>query len=118
MPLHLVMEGFHKGSMGELGGTCRFTVRNVNIWMNAMYEKLAQINTEKKTQEDARRRDEESVAYKKSQINSCLYAAAYYWKISHCPMSDKEYDRLTLDKIVDALKKGYSTKELKPAMIL
>lgn len=118
MPFNLVMEGFYRGSMGELGGTTRFTVRNVCTWMNVMYEKLAQINTAKKTMEDAERRKEGTKAYKQSQKQSALYGSAYYWKISHCPMSDTQYDRLTLDKIVEAIKKGYSLKELEPNMIL
>jgi hypothetical protein len=33
-------------------------------------------------------------------------------------MPDKDYDRLTLDKIVEAFEKGYTFNELTPSMIL
>jgi hypothetical protein len=121
MPFHLVIEGFHKGSMGELGGTTRFTVRNVNTWMNAMYDKLAQINMEKKTKEDAERRAAESAAFKSRQKTANLYGAAMYRKIewAHAGLlSSAEYDRLTLDKIVARMQEGFSIKELTPSMIL
>jgi hypothetical protein len=118
MPFHLVCEGFTRGSMGELGGTTKFSVRNVCTWMYAMFEKLTQINTEKKSREDAERRRSEAAEFKLTQKRSSLFGAAMYWKISHCPMSDSDYDRLTLDKIVEAFKTGYTAKELQPSMIL
>jgi hypothetical protein len=121
MPFHLVCEGFQKGAMGELGGTTRFTVRNVNTWMKAMYEKLAQVNMEKQTKLDAQRRAEESKLFKQLQHRNNLYGAAMYRKIEWCYaglLSSDDYDRLTLDKIVEAMQKGYSLKELNPEMIL
>lgn len=122
MPFHLVCEGFHRGSMGELGGTTRFTVRNVNTWMNAMYEKLAQINIARATKEDAERRAAEARAFKHHQKASSIYATAMGRKIdwfqASGPESSAEYDRCSLDKIVEAIKKGYSVDELKPSMIL
>lgn len=121
MPFHLVCEGFQKGAMGELGGTTRFTVRNVNTWMRAMYEKLAQVNMENQTKMDAQRRAEESKLFKQSQHRNNLYGAAMFRKIEWCYaglLSSEDYDRLTLDKIVEAMGKGYSIKELTPEMIL
>jgi hypothetical protein len=121
MPLYLVIEGFTKGSLGELGGTTRFTVRNVAVWMNAMYERLAQINQEKKTKEDSDRRAAETLAFKRQQRTASMYGAAMYRKIEWCyagAVSSAEYDRLTLDKIVEAMQRGYSIKELQPSMIL
>ena len=121
MPFHLVCEGFQKGAMGELGGTTRFTVRNVNTWMRAMNDKLAQINMEKKTKEDAERRAQEEKAYKQRQKTNSLYGAAMFRKIEWCYsglLSSEDYDRLTLDKIVKAVQKGYKINELRPEMIL
>jgi hypothetical protein len=118
MPFHLVCEGFQKGSMGELGGTTRFTVRNVNTWMKAMNDKRMLLETERKTKEDARIRAEEAASYKRLQRSIGIYGTACYWKVAHSPLSDEEYDRLTLDKIVEAFKKGYSFKELTPSLIL
>lgn len=121
MPLYLVMEGFTKGAMGELGGTTRFTVRNVCVWMNAMYERMTQINAERKTKEDSLRRAEETKAFLKRQKTASLYGAAMYRKIewAHAGLlSSSSYDRISLDKIVEAMQKGYSLKELQPDMIL
>lgn len=121
MPFRLVMEGFTRGSMGELGGTTKFTVRNAYIWMNTMYEKLALINTEQKTKEDAERRTYDERSFRKLQERSNLYGAALYRKMEWCAagvVSSSEYDRLTLDKIVATIQKGYSIKELLPSMIL
>jgi len=121
MPFHLVMEGFHKGSMGELGGTTRFTVRNVAVWMNAMYEKLALLTQERKTKEDSERRAAESAAFKSRQKTSNLYGAAMYRKMEWAQaglISSAEYDRLTLDKIVARMQEGFSINKLIPAMIL
>jgi hypothetical protein len=120
MPFHLVCEGFQKGAMGELGGTTRFTVRNVNIWMLAMKDKCARLNIEKKSREDQELRAQEEKAFKQNQRISALYGAALYRKIEWCYsglVSSEEYDRLSLDKIVEALQKGYKIDELIPEMI-
>jgi hypothetical protein len=121
MPFHLVVEGFAKGSMGELGGTTRFTVRNVCTWMNAMYEKLAQINIEIKSKEDAARRAAEALEFKNRKKTANLYGAAMFRKIEWCQaglISSAEYDRLTLDKIVARMQEGFPLAELTPSMIL
>ena len=118
MPLSLIAEAYTKGSLGELGGTTRFTVRNVYIWLAAMDEKCRRLNQEKQSKLDSDKRAEEEKAYKKTQKRNSLYGTAFYWKVSHCPMSDSEYDRLSLDKIVEAFEKGYSFRELQPGMIL
>jgi hypothetical protein len=121
MPFHLVCEGFQKGAMGELGGTTRFTVRNVNTWMRAMNDKLAQINVERKTKEDAERRSQEEKAFRQAKRINNLYGAAMYRKIEWAyagALSSEDYDRCTLDKIVEAIQKGYSIKDLQPSMIL
>jgi hypothetical protein len=120
MPFHLVCEGFQKGAMGELGGTTRFTVRNVNTWMRAMNEKLTTLNMEKKTKEDAERRAQDEKAFRQRQRINSLYGSAMYRKIEWCYsglLSSEDYDRLTLDKIVEAVNKGYSIHELTPEMI-
>jgi len=117
MPFHLVMEGFTRGAMGELGGTTRFTVRNVCTWMNAMFEKHTILQVEQVSKTDSRRRADEERSFRMQQKNSTIYGVALHWKIAHCPMPDELYDRLTLDAIVAAFKKGYSFTELKPEMI-
>jgi hypothetical protein len=89
--------------------------------MRAMHEKLGQVNMEKQTKIDAERRAEEARSFKLHQKTNNLYGAAEYRKIEWCQaglVSSAEYDRLTLDKIVEAMNKGYSIKELTPSMIL
>lgn len=122
MPFYLVCEGFTRGSLGELGGTTRFTVRNVCTWMAAMYEKLAVINMEKKTKEDAERRAFEAKSFKQNQKESNIYGAAMVVKMKWFTGAGQEasdaYDRCSLVKIVEMVHKGYTLNELKPEMIL
>jgi hypothetical protein len=118
LPFNLVAEAFTRGSLGEIGGTTRFTVRNIYIWLTAVDEKNQRLSQESQTRLDSEKRATEEKVFKQSQKRSSLYASAFYWKISHCPLLDKDYDRLTLDKIVEAFQKGYTFRELTPSMIL
>jgi hypothetical protein len=122
MPFYLVCEGFSRGSIGELGGTTRFTVRNVYTWMNAMHDKLALINIETKNKQDAERRAAESKDFRQHQKGSNLFAAAMSkkmeWRESGVITTEADYDRYPLFKIVELIKKGYTIKEIQPSMIL
>jgi hypothetical protein len=118
MKLHVIAEAFHKGSLGELGGTSRFGLRNVNVWLSSQKEKHLKLITEEKSKIDDSRKKNEETAFRQSQQRSNKYGSALYWKISFCPMSAQEYDRLSLDKIVAMMEKGYKLRELTPEMIL
>jgi hypothetical protein len=122
LPLYLVGEAFTTGSLGELGGTTRFTVRNVCIWLNAMHEKLAVINQERMAKEDAERRAASEKAFRMQKKDINLYGAAMArkmeWFQGTGPQSGADYDRCTLDKIVELIRKGYSLREINPSMIL
>lgn len=118
IPLSLVAEAYTRGSLGELGGTTRFTVRNVYTWLNSIEEKNQRLYQETQSKIDDQKRADNERHFRLGQKRSALFAAAFYWKISHCPMPDKDYDRLSLDKIVEAIEKGYTFNELTPAMIL
>jgi hypothetical protein len=118
IPLNLVAEAYTKGSLGELGGTTRFTVRNVYTWLNAIEEKNQRLYQEIQSKIDDDRRAQDERKFRLGQNRSALFASAFYWKISHCPLNDKDYDRLTLEKIVEAFEKGYTFDELTPSMIL
>jgi hypothetical protein len=117
LSLNLVAEAYTRGSLGELGGTTRFTVRNVYIWLNSIDEKSQRLYQETQSKIDDQKRAENERIFRQGQKRSSLYASAFYWKISHCPMPGADYDRLTLDKIVAAVERGYSFKELNPSMI-
>jgi hypothetical protein len=121
MPFHLVCEGFQRGAMGELGGTTRFTVRNVNVWMKGMYEKHSVLTTVQHSKEDQRKKAEELASYRRQQKISTLYGEAFYRKMEWCHkylITSEQYDRLTLDKIVAKMQEGFTAKELEPSMIL
>jgi hypothetical protein len=121
MPFSLIAEAYTKGALGELGGTTRFTVRNVYTWLNAMEEKYQRLYQEMQTKTDAERRAAEEKKFMSTQKRSNIYGAAMYRKIEWCHdglLTSSQYDILTLDKIVAAVEMGYSLKELKPSMIL
>lgn len=116
--LKSVAEAYSRGSLGELGGTTRFTIRNIFIWISAIEEKERTLFQQSQSKIDDKARAENERAFKMHQKNSSLYGMALYWKIGHCPMPDKTYDRLTLDLIVGMVNKGYKLRELTPSMIL
>jgi hypothetical protein len=118
IPLYLIAEAYTRGSLGELGGTTRFTVRNVYTWLSNIEEKNQRLYQETQSKIDDQKRADNERHFRQGQNRSSLFAAAFYWKVSNCPMPDKDYDRLTLDKIVEAFEKGYTFNELTPSMIL
>jgi len=120
-PIHIVAEAFNKGSLGELGGTTKLTIRNINIWLVAMNERMIQVIAEKKSREDSIRRTQELALFKSQQKNSNLYGQALFRKIEWAYagiLSSREYDRCTLDKIVEKMNQGYRASEITPSMIL
>lgn len=117
LPLHLVAEAFTKGLLGELGGTTRFTVRNVVIWFNQMNDRMAQIEAERKSREDHARRKSAEDVFKITQDRSSLFGAACLLKASW-QLKDPDYDLCTLDKIVDLIERGYKLSEIHPSMLL
>ena len=117
LPLHLVSEAFTKGALGELGGTTRFTVRNVVTWLNQMNDRMAQIEAERKTREDDARRKSMENGFKMTKERSSLYGTACLLKASW-HLQDPEYDLCTLDKIVHLLELGYKPEHIHPSMML
>lgn len=121
MPLHLIIETFHKGSAGELGGTTRFGLRNVNIWLFSAKDKYIKLISENKSREADRIKVEEERSYKQIKNRASRFGEAFYRKIEWCQaglLSPDDYDRCTLDKIVDMLNQGHSARDLMPKHIL
>ena len=59
VPLKLIGEAYTRGSLGELGGTTRFTIRNVYIWLSQIEEKNQRLFLEEQSKkEDEKRRSE------------------------------------------------------------
>jgi hypothetical protein len=120
LPLNLVAEAFTRGSLGELGGTTRFMVRNIYIWLTSIEDKNQRLFQENQSKIDDKRKAEDENNFLFQRRYSEKYGAAMLRKIEWCHaglVNDKEYDRLSLDKIVEAMNKGYELKELIPEMI-
>lgn len=118
LPLHLVSEAYTRGSLGELGGTTRFTLRNIYTWLSNIEEKNQRLFQMDQSRKDSEQRKAEEYAFRASQKRNTLYGAAFHWKISQCPMPDMTYDLLTLDKIVEAMDQGYDLRTLSPDDII
>jgi hypothetical protein len=121
LPLFLIGEAFTKGAMGDLGGTTKFTARNVCIWLNQMDERLKVIRTEQKTKEDNRLREAEERSFRHTRNSDNLFGQAYWLKIGwYCAgaIRGEDLDLYTLDAIVQKLREGHTQKTLKPSMIL
>lgn len=119
LTLDLVSEAYTRGSLGELGGTTRFTVRNVYIWLSAIEEKNQRLYQDKVSRLDSEKRAAEEKAFKSQQKRSNMYGSAMMWKIGYAKqLSSRDYDQLSLDLIVDAMQRGYDLRTLTPEMIL
>ena len=120
MPLYLVAEAFSKGSIGDMGGTARFNARNVNIWMAEIRTKFQNLTAQQKSKDDSDRRQAEEIVYKNNQVHNVLFGTALslklVWVYKHQINAD-DWERYTLDKIVEKLKNGFTDKTLRPADI-
>ena len=120
LPLHLVIEGFSRGSMGELGGTTKFSLRNVFTWLTAMDDKDKILKVEQKSREDAARRKSEETAFKGTRKSSSLYGSALWKKIEWITsgaVPKEAYDDIKLDRIVELIKQGHRINDIKPSML-
>ena len=117
LPLYLVAEAFHKGALGELEGTSKYTVRNVCIWLNEIYDKMCRIQAINKNREEDQLRKTYESDYKSNWKHHSKYGAALSKKMEW-DIDRKTWERITLDKMVEMLDKGYTLDELTPDMII
>jgi len=121
LPVHMVGEAFTRGSMGELGGTTRFTVRNVCIWLSEVLDKQQRISAQKVSEEDEEKKKQEERKFRENKSRNNLYGSAMFRKIEWCHaglLSPRQYDECTLDKIVDLIERGYPVSHITPSMII
>ena len=121
LPLHMVSEAFTRGSMGELGGTTRYTVRNMCVWLNEMYDKLRVLNANRYSQVDAERRKEEEANFKTHKEISNMYGAAFRRKVEcfcNGSLNPSEWEQVSLDKMVDLLKEGHAANDIMPKHVM
>jgi hypothetical protein len=123
LQISLVCQAFAQGSVGELGGTTKFTVRNVAIWLNAMLEKQQVLRASQQTKKDDEIRAVNEQDFRKEQKRNNLFGKAFLLKMEWCyngtinRFSDEDYDGISLDKIVHFLEKGISVDQITPEMI-
>jgi hypothetical protein len=118
--LSVVAEAFHSGSLGELGGTTKFTVRNVAIWLNASKERYERARAEQKTKDDNHKREAEERSFRKTRDNDNLFGTALWIKIGwnyNGSIRSSDWDNYPLDAIVAKLRQGYTEHNLIPEMI-
>jgi hypothetical protein len=121
LPLTLVAEAYMSGSKGELGGTTRFTFRNVYTWLKAVEEKNQKLFAEEKSRKDDQIKADSERAFRQSQKRNSMYGTAFYRKMQWCYerlLTEQEYDSCSLDKIVALMEKGYRADQITPKMIL
>ena len=121
MPLHMIAEGFMKGSLGRLGGTTKFTVRNVHIWIEAMKEQYQRGIAQKSSKDEQERKRKEDEYWRAFHRDDYIFGTALHLKLSWAyegAIKRDDWDKYTLDAIVVQLRAGETEKTLRPSMIL
>ena len=116
LPLHLVGEAFVKGSLGEIGGTSRITVRNIYIWLKEIEGKSNNLTAQEISKRDDQRRAESERLFKMNQAHNVSYGTALYIKLKWVyenRIYPDNWDYYTLDAIVEQLKAGKTERTLK-----
>ena len=121
LPVHMVGEAYTRGSLGELGGTTRFTVRNVCMWLSEVLDKQQRISAQEVSEKDEENKKQEERKFRENKERNNMYGAAFYRKVEWCTaglLSERQYDECSLDKIVDLIKRGYPVSQITPSMIV
>jgi len=120
LPLYLVGEAYTKGSLGELGGTTKLSVRNIYIWLTQMEEKMRNIDAGYQSKIDNERRANDERVYMEHQSHNVRFGTALCIKLAWVyegRIKANDWDKYTLDAIAEKLKEGYSDKTLLPSKI-
>jgi hypothetical protein len=118
-PLHLIAATFDQGSLGQLGGTSSFTVRNVYIWLASMKETADRLAFEAWSRKEDKKKKEELNSWNGIQKGACLFGTAMYLKakwVSDGVIARDNWDNYSLDKIVNLLKAGERENNITPQM--
>ena len=120
LPLYLVGEAYTKGSLGELGGTTKLSVRNIYIWLTQMEEKMRNIDAGYQSKIDDELRASDERVYMEHQAHNVRFGTALCIKLAWVyegRITADEWEKYTLDAIVEKLKEGYTDKTLLPSKI-
>jgi soluble cytochrome b562 len=120
MPLSTISEAFMNGSLGKLGGTTKFTVRNVHVWLEAMKEQFQRQQSQKRSQHDQQEKMREEKDWKENHRGVAIFGTALDLKLSWVyagAIRAENWDDYSLDAIVNHLRAGETVETLKPSMI-
>jgi len=119
-PLYLIAVAFDQGSLGELGGTSTFNVRNIYIWLSAVKDNYNRSKAEQWSKEEEVRKIQDEKAWKETGKGDAVFGTALsiklHWVYSQMINSD-DWELYTLDDIVRLLRNGVSVQNIKPSMI-
>ena len=119
-PLHLVSLAIDQGSLGELGGTSLFSVRNVYVWLSTQKEKYEKLRAEQRSREENHRKAEEDRKWKENGRGDAIFGTALFIKLSwvySCRINPDNWDLYTLDDIARLLHFGETPQTITPEMI-
>ncbi|MCK5609358.1 hypothetical protein KAR91_46220 [Candidatus Pacearchaeota archaeon] len=118
LPLNKLIEAIHKGAMGELGGTIKLSLRNINIWLKEINEAwamgaIARSNHDRMIETDI---DDSEIA---DPDSAACYALRMNWGLGK-RITRQEWDFLGTqhDKMVAKVKEGTPAENLHPGMFL
>lgn len=119
-PLHLIAVAFDQGSLGELGGTSTFNIRNIYIWLSAVKDNYNKLKADQWSREEEIRKVQDEKAWKETGKGDNIFGTALSikldWKYKNM-ISPDDWDLYTLDDIVRLLRDGVSVQNVKPSMI-
>lgn len=120
-PFHLVCDAFGKGQIGELGGTSKFSLRNVFTWCSACKDSNQRLTAESISKREAARRMENERIFRVNQRHNSMYGTALVMKLGWWQsgaLKPEAWENCTLDAIVSLLKQGHKEYEITPKMII
>lgn len=119
-PLHIVATAFDQGSLGALGGTAAFKIRNVYIWLSAMKERHDRLSFDGWSRQEHQRKLQEEKEWKQNHRSAAIFGTALNIKLAwvyQFRISAEDWDSYTLDSIVNLLRMGETAQTIKPEMI-
>ena len=119
LPLHKLKEAFVKGSLGELEGSTRLTIRNINIWIKNVSQSWNEGEIARRNREILDSTDI-SPWEQADPDSAAAYALRIGWGVSK-RITHKQWDFLSSDdmhkKIIKAIKE-HGEENVTPAMFL
>lgn len=118
--LHIIATAFDQGSLGALGGTTAFKIRNVYSWLSSMKETRDKLAFDQWSKQEHLRKIKEENEWKNNHKGSAIYGTALSLKLSwvyQLRISADNWHAYSLDSIVELLRMGETVQTIKPEMI-